>query len=75
MLSWLIFLADILIHLTEDAYRLVKDEGYLIMSGIISENGIWCVSRLEKAGFFLETHMVQGEWNACVFKRRMIFQV
>ena len=30
-------LADILIHLTEDAYRLVKDEGYLIMSGIISE--------------------------------------
>ena len=28
-------LADILIHLTDDAYRLVKDEGYLIMSGII----------------------------------------
>ena len=23
----------------------------------------------EKAGFFLETHMVQGEWNACVFKK------
>ena len=30
-------LADILIHLTEDAYRLVKDEGYLIMSGIIKD--------------------------------------
>ncbi len=25
-------LADILIHLTDDSYRLVKDEGYLIMS-------------------------------------------
>ena len=23
----------------------------------------------EKAGFFLETHMIQGEWNACVFKK------
>ena len=26
-------LADILVNMTEDAYRLVKDEGYLIMSG------------------------------------------
>ena len=30
-------LADILVNLTDDAYRLLKDEGYLIMSGIISE--------------------------------------
>ncbi|MDQ0222866.1 50S ribosomal protein L11 methyltransferase [Streptococcus moroccensis] len=62
-------LADILIHLTEDAYRLVKDEGYLIMSGIISEK--WDMVRLaaESAGFFLETHMIQGEWNCCVFKK------
>ncbi len=30
-------LADILIHLTDDAYRLVKDEGYLIMGGIIKD--------------------------------------
>ena len=62
-------LADILIHLTEDAYRLVKDEGYLIMSGIISEKWDMVRESAEKAGFFLETHMVQGEWNACVFKK------
>ena len=62
-------LADILIHLTEDAYRLVKDEGYLIMSGIISEKWDMVRASAEKAGFFLETHMVQGEWNACVFKK------
>lgn len=62
-------LADILIHLTDDAYRLVKDEGYLIMSGIISEKWDMVRESAEKAGFFLETHMVQGEWNACVFKR------
>lgn len=62
-------LADILVNLTDDAYRLLKDEGYLIMSGIISEkwNLVW--ESAEAAGFFLETHMIQGEWNACVFKK------
>lgn len=62
-------LADILIHLTEDAYRLVKDEGYLIMSGIISDKWDMVKTSAETAGFFLETHMIQGEWNACVFKK------
>lgn len=62
-------LADILIHLTEDAHRLVKDEGYLIMSGIISEKWEMVKASAEQAGFFLETHMIQGEWNACVFKK------
>lgn len=62
-------LADILIHLTEDAYRLLKDEGYLIMSGIISDKWDLVRTSAEGAGFFLETHMIQGEWNACVFKK------
>lgn len=62
-------LADILIHLTEDAYRLVKDEGYLIMSGIIKDKWDMVRQSAESAGFFLETHMVQGEWNTCVFKK------
>ena len=62
-------LADVLIHLTEDAYRLVKDQGYLIMSGIISEKWDMVRASAEAAGFFLETHLIQGEWNACVFKK------
>lgn len=62
-------LADILINMTEDAYRLVKDEGYLIMSGIISEKWEMVRESAEKASFFLETHMIQGEWNACIFKK------
>ncbi len=53
-------LADILIHLIDDAYRLVKDEGYLIMSGIIKDKWTQCASRLNQLDFFLETHMVQG---------------
>lgn len=62
-------LADILIRLTENAYRLVKDEGYLIMSGIIKDKWDMVRESAEQAGFFLETHMIQGEWNACVFKK------
>lgn len=62
-------LADILVNLTDDAYRLLKDEGYLIMSGIISEKWDLVRESAEAAGFFLETHMIQGEWTACVFKK------
>lgn len=62
-------LADILVNLTDDAYRLIKDEGYLIMSGIISEKLHMVLEAAHSAGFFLETHMIQGEWNSLVFKK------
>lgn len=62
-------LADILVLMTEDAYRLVKDNGYLIMSGIIESKWEMVRQSAEKAGFFLETRMQQGEWNACIFKK------
>ncbi|TWS94584.1 50S ribosomal protein L11 methyltransferase [Streptococcus sp. sy018] len=62
-------LADILVNLTDDAYRLLKPEGYLIMSGIISDKWDLVKTKAEEAGFFLETHMIQGEWNACIFKK------
>lgn len=62
-------LADILVNLVEDAYRLVKDEGYLIMSGIIADKLDMVVAATQEAGFFLETHLIQGEWNALVFKK------
>ncbi|MGT2951127.1 ribosomal protein L11 methyltransferase [Streptococcus cuniculi] len=62
-------LADILVHLTEDAYRLLKDEGYLIMSGIIADKLDMVLEAAYRAGFFLETQMIQGEWNALVLKK------
>ncbi|GFE43963.1 50S ribosomal protein L11 methyltransferase [Streptococcus canis] len=62
-------LADILVLLTDDAYRLVKKEGYLILSGIISEKLDMVLEAAFSVGFFLETHMIQGEWNALVFKK------
>ncbi|WEV60744.1 50S ribosomal protein L11 methyltransferase [Streptococcaceae bacterium ESL0729] len=62
-------LADILIFMTDDAYRLLKDNGYLIMSGIIESKWDMVRAAAEKAGFFLETRMQQGEWNACIFRK------
>lgn len=62
-------LADILVNLVEDAYRLVKDKGYLIMSGIIADKLDMVVAATQEAGFFLETLLIQGEWNALVFKK------
>lgn len=62
-------LADILVLMTEDAYRLVKDEGYLIMSGIIAEKADMVIQSAEAAGFYLETRMIQGEWNCVIFKK------
>ena len=68
-------LADILIHLTEDAYRLVKDEGYLIMSGIIADKWDMVRASAEAAGFFLETHMIQGEVELLYLQRKRTAQV
>ena len=62
-------LADILIHLTDDAFRLLKDQGYLIMSGIISEKLDLVLNAAQESGLFLETHMTQGEWHALIFKK------
>lgn len=62
-------LADILVLMTEDAFRLVKQEGYLIMSGIIADKADMVIESAENAGFFLETRMIQGEWNCVIFKK------
>ncbi len=62
-------LADILVKLTDDAYRLVKDQGYLILSGIIADKLDLVLEAAYSSGFLLETQMVQGEWNTLIFKK------
>lgn len=62
-------LADILVEMIDDAYRLLREKGYLILSGIISEKWELVYQSAKIAGFFLETRMIQGEWNAGVFKK------
>lgn len=47
-------LADILVLMTEDAFRLVKEEGYLIMSGIIADKADMVIASAEKLDFSLK---------------------
>ncbi len=51
-----------------------QDEGYLIMSGIVGQVDM-VRGRLSQLDFPPETHMIQGEWNACVLKKTRIFPV
>lgn len=62
-------LADILVYLTDDAFQLVEKEGYLILSGIIADKLEMVLSKALSSGFFLETRLIQGEWNALVLKK------
>ena len=62
-------LADILVHLIDDAYALLQDEGYLIMSGIITDKWELVYQQAIVAGFFLETKLTQGDWHTGVFKK------
>ncbi|MDR2976461.1 MAG: 50S ribosomal protein L11 methyltransferase [Streptococcaceae bacterium] len=62
-------LADILLQMLDDAYRLVKAEGTLILSGIISGKCQQVLDKAEAAGFQLETQMQQGEWHCLVLKK------
>ena len=60
-------LADILIHLTDDAYRLVKDEGYLIMRVALSGDKGDMASRLSWLDFSLKTpHDSRGMECLCL---------
>lgn len=62
-------LADILLLMIDDAYRLVKINGYFVMSGIITDKVDMIIKKTKKVGFFLETQMTQGEWNCLIFKK------
>lgn len=62
-------LADILILLIDDAYQLLKEDGFLILSGIISDKLEMLLEVLKGTGFVLETHLIQGEWNTLILKK------
>lgn len=62
-------LADILVRLPKDAYRLLEEDGYLIVSGIIADKWDMVERAFSKEGLYLETHMIQDKWHAAVFKK------
>ncbi|SJZ95742.1 ribosomal protein L11 methyltransferase [Pilibacter termitis] len=62
-------LADILILMTKDAYRLLDENGKLILSGIISEKLSMVREEFETVGFVIEQVLTSGEWNALVLSK------
>lgn len=63
-------LAEIILQLVADAYRLTKDEGLFIVSGIIEQKKDEVVTACQEAGFSLEQSFQQGDWFAFIFQKR-----
>ena len=61
--------ADILIRLSKDIGRFLKDDGTIILSGIIHARLDEVRSAYENCGFKFVRHVRDGEWNALEFKK------
>lgn len=62
-------LADIIILLFDDAYKLCKDKGYFIISGIIDEKVPMIQEAAKKVGFDCYQHLKQKDWNAFIYQK------
>ena len=62
-------LAEILLQMPEDAYRNLKDDGSLILSGIIESKANEVKEAYEKVGFTLVERMTMKEWNCFIMKK------
>ena len=62
-------LADIIVLMIEDAYRLLKANGRLIVSGIIEEKKAMVLDAMTKAGFEVEQLFNQKDWYAIILKK------
>lgn len=61
-------IADIIIFLSSDIKKYLKEDGYFISSGIILDKVEDVVSALEKNGFKVEDVQKRGEW-ACIISK------
>lgn len=56
-------LADIIVRMIPDAYRVLHDNGMLIASGIIREKAEWVRTELKNHGFTIREVEVDQEWT------------
>ncbi|MBR1628257.1 MAG: 50S ribosomal protein L11 methyltransferase, partial [Lachnospiraceae bacterium] len=63
-------LADIVIGLGSRIHTLLKEDGFLIASGIIDFKAEAVKEALSKEGFALVNEETLGEWVSMVFKKR-----
>ncbi|WP_430610293.1 50S ribosomal protein L11 methyltransferase [Enterococcus sp. DIV0876] len=62
-------LADIILLMIPDAWRLLKPEGTLIVSGIIEAKKQLVVEAMQDQGFVIDQVFTQRDWVAIAFKK------
>lgn len=62
-------LADIILLMIPDAWRVLKPEGTLIVSGIIEEKKQLVIDAMEQQGFIVDQVFQQKDWYAIVLKK------
>ena len=64
-------LADIIMDLFDDAYRLCNDEGYFVISGIIDDKVAMILQKAQSVGFTVWQHLRQKDWNAFILQKKI----
>lgn len=62
-------IADAIIALSQDAYNLLKENGYFISSGIIEDRAEEVQEHIEKIGFQVIKLQKDGSWNMILAKK------
>ncbi|MGC6768315.1 50S ribosomal protein L11 methyltransferase [Enterococcus sp. LJL128] len=62
-------LADIIVLMVEDAYRLLKNSGTFVVSGIIREKKEMILEKMTSVGFQVDQIFQQGDWYAIILKK------
>jgi len=62
-------LADIIVLMLEDAWRLLKAAGSFIISGIIQEKKEMILEKVATIGFQVDQVFQQGDWYAIILKK------
>lgn len=62
-------LADIIKLMIPDAYRLLKQTGTLIVSGIIADKKQMIIDKMEEQGFVVDRIFQQKDWYAIILKK------
>ena len=62
-------LADIILLMIPDAWRLLKQTGSLIVSGIIEDKKQMVIDAMETQGFVVEQIFQQKDWYAIILKK------
>lgn len=62
-------LADIIVLMIEDAWRLLKEDGTFIVSGIIEDKKEMVLQKMTEVGFIVDQLFQQGDWYAIILKK------